>query len=223
MYKDIWKQYMFKDSSFKVLFIYGKSEHVLTDYNKDYDIISETINEGLGIAKVLEAFKIIEQRFTYDYLIRTNISTFWNFVKLHKHLDSLPKERCYSGDGPLGAGGYNKDGTYLSGVDTIVTPEMISSINRNNDKVNLVDGCEDRAMGNYFNGVLGVPMLPNRICFFEDIINTDQTELIRNRIDTSILNDKDHYRVKNRNGNREELDKCVYRELLKKIYNIDMS
>jgi hypothetical protein len=118
--------------------------------------------------------------------------------------------------------GYNKDGTYVSGVDTIVTSAMINSINRNNDKVNTEDVCEDRAMGHYFNGILGAPMLPNRICFFEDISNTNQTELIQNRIDTAILNDKDHYRVKNTNGDREELDTCVYKELLKKIYDITL-
>ena len=133
IYRDIWKQYMFKDNNFKVIYIYGKSDNVLSDYNEDYDIISENINEGLGISKVLEAFKIIEVRFTYDYLVRTNLSTFWDFDKLHKHLNILPSQNCYSGDGPLPD--YNSNGYYLSGVDTIVTPEMITSINNNNDKV----------------------------------------------------------------------------------------
>jgi hypothetical protein len=222
LYREVWKQYMFRDNSFKVLFIYGKSDRVLVDYNKDYDIIAKYANESLGIPKVLEAFKIIEERFVYDYLVRTNISTFWDFAKLHKHLDSLPKQNCYSGDGPLDGRTYNKNGFYLSGVDTIVTPEMISSINRNHDKVDINRYCEDQSMGLYFNGVLGAPMLPNRICFFEDITSTNQTDLIRSRIDDAILNDKDHYRVKNLNGNREELDKCVYKELLKKIYDINI-
>ena len=35
---------------------------------------------------------------------------------------------------------------------------------------------EDAAMGSYFNGILGAPMLPNRICFFEDI--TDKVFII---------------------------------------------
>ena len=218
IYRDIWKQYMFKDNNFKVIYIYGKSDNVLSDYNEDYDIISENINEGIGISKVLEAFKIIEDRFTYDYLVRTNLSTFWDFDKLHKHLNILPSQNCYSGDGPLPD--YNSNGYYLSGVDTIVTPEMITSINNNNDKVDIFRECEDQSMGLYFNGILKSPMIPNRICFFEDISNTDQLELIRNRIDNAILNDKDHYRVKNQHYNREELDKCVYTELLKKIYNI---
>lgn len=218
MYRKVWKHYMFKDANIKVMFAYGKSNKNLIDYNKDYDIISN-IPESIGIAKILDAFKIIEERFTYDYLIRTNLSTFWDFAKLHKHFDTLPTENCYSGDGPLPF--YNKHGYYLSGTDTIVTPEMIASINRNNDKVNkhVID---DMAMGLYFNGILGVPMLPtNKICFFEDIQNVHQIDEIRNRIDDAIKNDKTHYRVKNK-GDREKLDGCVYRELLNKIYGISI-
>ena len=218
MYRDIWKNYMFRDPMFKVMFIYGKTDNKLEDYNEDYDIISKHIPEGLGISKVLEAFKIIEERFTYDYLIRTNLSTFWDFEKLHKHLDVLPKQNCYSGDGPLP--NYNKYGYYLSGVDTIVTPEMITSINNNNNDVDIRRNCEDQAMGLYFNGVLKGPMLPTRICFFEDITCVNETDKICNRIDDAVKNDKTHYRVKNQNGNREELDKCVYKELLNKIYGI---
>lgn len=243
LYRNVWKHYMFRDDRFKVLFIYGKTDtNLITDYNKDYDIIAKKSEENLMIDKTLEAFKIIEKCYTYDYLIRTNSSTFWDFDKLHKHLDLLPTKNCYSGDGPLGNKGYNKNGEYLSGIikmgslgnqtynrygyylsgtDTIVTPDMITSINKNNDQV-CRGLAEDKAMGLYFNGVLGAPMLANRICFFEDINNTNQINLIRKRIDSAILNDKDHYRVKNLNGNRENLDKCVYKELLNKIYNINV-
>ena len=218
MYRDIWKNYMFRDPMFKVMFIYGKIDDKLEDYNEDYDIISKHIPEGLGISKILEAFKIIEERFTYDYLIRTNLSTFWDFEKLHKHLDVLPKQNCYSGDGPLP--GYNKYGYYLSGVDTIVTPEMIASINNNNNDVDIRRNCEDQAMGLYFNGVLKAPMLPTRICFFEDITFENETDKICNRIDDAVKNNKTHYRVKNQGHNRESLDISVYKELLNKIYDI---
>lgn len=217
MYREVWKQYMFKDDRFKVMFIYGKTD--LIDYNPDYDIISE-VPEGPGIKKVLDAFKIIESRFVYDFMVRTNLSTFWDFEKLHQHLDVLPIKNCYSGDGPLP--NYNRGGFYLSGVDTIVTPEMITSINQNNHLVNTIEPCEDVSMGLYFHCLFGAPMLPNRICFFEDIRSTGQTDMINHRIDSAMSSGKDHYRVKNYVSNRQELDACVYKELLKKIYNINV-
>jgi len=218
MYRRVWKQYFKKDSALKVIFVYGASNNILEDYDTDYDIVSETIQESLSIHKVLEAFKIVDSRYSYDFLVRTNLSTFWDFEKLHKHLDTLPNKLCYSGDGPLP--GYAADGYYLSGTDTIVTPEMIRSINENNHLVNFSETWEDQAMGRYFHGTLGAPMLPNRICFFEDLVNTNQIELIHNRIAEARTNDKDHYRVKNIHGNREELDYCVYKELLKIIYGL---
>jgi hypothetical protein len=114
--------------------------------------------------------------------------------------------------------GYNSNGYYLSGTDTIVTPEMIKSIIANKQIVdyNLV---EDAAMGKYFNGVLKCPMLPNRICFFEDIKN--ETDKIISRINEAIQNNKDHYRVKTQTHEREKIDLYIYNILLKMVYNID--
>ena len=130
---------------------------------------------------------------------RTNLSTFWDFEKLHLHLNELPRRNCYSGDGPLDGHGYNPNGYYLSGTDTIVTPEMIHAMISNEHLIhfNLV---ENGAMGTFFNGILGAPMLPNRICFFEDIISINQTDIIHSRINDAIKNNKTHYRIKTLNG-----------------------
>ena len=59
---------------------------------------------------------------------RKNISTFWNHSKLGEFLKTLPKTKCYAGDGPLTNLGYSDDGHYLSVVDTIVSTDMVKSI-----------------------------------------------------------------------------------------------
>ena len=76
-------------------------------------------------------------------------------------------------------------------------------------------------LGKYFNGILKTPMLPNRICFFEDIGSIEETEKIEHRIQDAIQNNKDHYRVKNHN-NIEEIDIYIYKILLQLIYNIPL-
>lgn len=215
----VWKKYMNNDPSIKVFFVYGKIDGNLEDFDPSSDIILPHIEEEypLYIRKTVEAIELIDSIVEYDFFIRTNISTFWDFKNLHRHLDDLPKERCYSGDGPLP--GYNKDGYYLSGTDTIVTPEMIKSMISNKDKINF-GVVEDSAMGLYFNGVLGVPMLPNRICFFEDITSVNEVDNIRNRIIDAQNNNRDHYRVKTLNGDRTSIDIFIYTILLKIIYDI---
>jgi hypothetical protein len=79
---------------------------------------------------------------------------------------------------------------------------------------------EDAAMGLFFHHALGAPLLPNRICFFEDINSTQEIDIIDNRIINAIDNKKDHYRVKTLNNNREEIDLFIYHRLLNLVYNI---
>ena len=217
--RKIWKCYMNIDPTIKVYFVYGQLSEELTDYDSETDIIFNDIPEcyPVLIKKTIEAMKFIDAKVTYDYFIRTNLSTFWNFKNLHIHLDELPKNNCYSGDGPLKLG--NTDLYYLSGTDTIVTSEMIKAIINNNHIIdyNLV---EDAAMGLFFHYALGAPLLPNRICFFEDINSIKENEIVDNRIITAINNKKDHYRVKTLNNNREEIDLFIYYRLLYLIYNM---
>ena len=216
--RKIWKTYMNIDPTIKVFFVYGKLEEPLTEYDVETDFVFPDIYGGypIYITKTIEAIKVIHTKITYDFFIRTNLSTFWDFKKLHLHLNDLPQSNCYSGDGPLP--GYTANGYYLSGTDTIVTPEMIHSIITN---THLVDFhlVEDAAMGKYFNGVMGAPMLPNRICFFEDINSFGEVDKIDDRINNAVLNNRDHYRVKSVNK-REENDLFIYTRLLNKIYNI---
>ena len=64
-------------------------------------------------------------------------------------------------------------------------------------------------------------MLPNRICFFEDINSINETDKIICRINDALQNNRDHYRVKTQSNKREHIDLYIYNILLKMIYNID--
>jgi hypothetical protein len=75
-------------------------------------------------------------------------------------------------------------------------------------------------MGKYFHGYLKSPMLPNCICFFEDINGENEFEKIMSRIKQSLDNNINHYRVKSI-YEREQTDLYIYKILLKTIYNID--
>lgn len=214
----IWKKYMYLDNSFKVFFVYGALSKELEDYDPNSDIIYNDISESYPVLvrKTIRAMQDINNNFSFDFFVRTNLTTFWNFQNLHLHLNDLPKLNCYSGDGPL----FHHEGFYyLSGTDTIVSSEMIDSIVNN---VHLIhyDMTEDAALGKYFNGHLNAPFLKNRICFFEDITSTDELHKIEERIISSKINSTDHYRVKTLYGNREQIDYFIYILLLRNIYNI---
>jgi len=200
--------------------VYGELAEPLGDYDPGSDLVFSDVKEdpNFNIEKTVQAVSAIETMpITYDFFVRTNISTFWDFEKLHRHLDVLPKEACYSGYGPYQISGV----TYLSGTDTIVTPEMIRAMVRDQHIVKR-DLVEDAAMGHFFHGHLGVPFLPNRICFFEDIVRPEkEAGTIDARIEDAIRAGKDHYRVKSAGPEREHIDLAIYRALLKRIYNIN--
>jgi hypothetical protein len=219
--RSVWKKYMHVDARIKVFFVYGTLATPLDDYDESSDLVFQSIPESypVFIAKTLEAMQVIHASTHYDFFIRTNLTTFWDFERLHLHLDVLPTSNCYSGDGPLPHHDNHND-FYLSGTDTIVTPEMIESMIQNRHLVEF-DRVEDGAMGKFFHGVLGAPLLPNRICFFEDITSEDE-RVVRERIETAMSRNTDHYRVKSIWANREVVDLFILKQLLLRIYNMAM-
>lgn len=218
--RKVWKKYMNVDTSIKVYFVYGELSAPLFEYDASSDLVFNDVKEdNLNIEKTIKAMEYIDSHVEYDFFIRTNLSTFWDFYKLHLQLNELPKEKCYSGYGPL----YTRfpDTLYLSGIDVIVTPDMVNSIILNKHLVNYFE-CDDCAMGRYFYGRLKAPMLLSRVCFFEDITGENDMEIIMSRIrEASLVNNINHYRVKSK-IDRERIDFYIYKILLKTIYNIDL-
>ena len=208
--RKVWKKYMNCNPNVKVYMVYGAITNLEDQDEHDlvYQDIRECYNPGM-LLKTIRAMEYIDKHEKYDYFVRTNISTFWDFEKLLEHIKILPPTLCYSGDGPFA-------GRYLSGTDTIVTPEMIKEIIKAKDTLDY-GCCEDDALGRFFNGVLGAPFLPNRICFLIHFHDPDDPNILIH-IEQGIKSNCDHYRVKNHH--RDIVDLAVYKCLLLRIYNI---
>jgi hypothetical protein len=77
--RKVWKAYMKVDPTIKVFFTYGKisSHEFLEDYDIGSDLIFDDIIESndISIKKTVDAMKVINQLCSYDFFIRTNIST----------------------------------------------------------------------------------------------------------------------------------------------------
>ena len=209
--RKIWKKYMNLNKNIGIFFVYGKLSEPLEDYDSHSDLVFDNIPENyLNIDKTIAAFEILNLKYNHDYLIRTNLSTFWDLNKLEMNSEKLPKEKCYYGDGPLPT--YDHRGYYVSGTDTIVSRDLIYKILENKEKINYTI-IDDQSMGLFFHVYLKTPIIVSNMCFYEDIQNY---KLEYDKINNNI----DHYRVKNI-INREYNDLFIYRFLLKKIYNID--
>lgn len=218
--REIWKKYMNLNKNIGIFFVYGKLFKPLENYDSETDFIFDDIPESypVYIHKSIKAFEILNLKYNYDYLIRTNLTTFWDLNKLEMNLENLPKEKCYYGDGPLPT--YDHRGYYVSGTDTIVSRDLINKILENKEKIDYTI-VEDASMGLFFHKYLKTPIISSNMCFYEDIQNyKSEYEKINDRFLKATKNNIDHYRVKNK-INREYNDLFIYIYLLKKIYNID--
>ena len=165
------------------------------------------------MGKTIKAMEYIDSLFTYDFFIRTNLSTVWDFNKLHSHLNELPSSNCYSGYSHI---------TFVSGTDIILTPDIVKIIIQNKNHIRY-DTVDDLALGLYLYDVLKMPIIRKntKMYWIEDIADMNQDEHLITRINNAINNKVSHYRVKNNENVRESVDLYVYTKLLKLIYDID--
>lgn len=169
------------------------------------------------IRRTIRAMQFVDEHYSYDWFVRTNLSTFWNWFELMAHLDALPSHDCYSGDGPF-------LDEYLSGYDTIVNGYMVREFLKHTDGILSDDRLhEDQALGRVFHTIMGAPFLPSRIHFMEHFRTTSTQEDIRRSILEGMAKHADHYRVKNTDegvSRRRQIEEPIFRELLHAIYGI---
>lgn len=222
--RTVWKKYMNINPSVKIFFVYGKLDNQLIDLDSS-DIILNDLKESLSndtiLIKTLTAMAIINKSFSYDYFIRTNISTFWNLNIINKLLDKCPKYKCY-------VGGHNLSPCYIndeylttpiySGVCIVITPDIVTLILNNISNINYTLP-DDISIGIFMSNVDYKTFTISDKIYYEDYNIFD-----KNIINTSIVNNINtciYYRVKN-NSNREHTDLMIYTLLLNRIYNINI-
>ncbi len=79
--------------------------------------------EGI-MKKTLDALEYLLARNTYDFIIRTNISSIWDYPTLIAHLKTLPPTGVYAGL----SGGIRGSMTWISGAGMILTPDVCKKL-----------------------------------------------------------------------------------------------
>lgn len=105
------------------------------------------------IFKTLDAFEYFRNK-PYDFIIRSNLSSLWNYNALLKYLESLPRENVYSGI----IGNHNNLIPFISGSGFIMTPDVVNLLLNNRSQPENVKIIDDVDIG-YTLEKLGVPRL----------------------------------------------------------------
>lgn len=221
-FKKVWESYMYDNENIKVLFVYGGGEKFFEV--KDHDLIFEEVfeNNYPGIIhKTILAMKKVDEEYDYDFLIRTNLSSFWDFSALEKRLDELPKRNFVSGTPVRIRDKEQNEYFYYSGFDLICSRDQVTAIAPHVEELKhskVFSDLEDLILCEAFNKYGGVTISePDRR---DSAMNMNVKEFDDKLIEDKILDAKrlglNHYRVKNRTD--RNLDKNILKTLLYKTY-----
>lgn len=220
-FRNILQQYIDWDPEVKILFVYGNSVGFTPrEYDLIYDI-EENYYPGM-ITKTVEALQHINDTYDYDYLLRTNISTFWDLERFKKRLDRLPNIRCVTGSMRRCVYKNQKSPDYVSGVNLVMSRDMVDHILLNKHKVCSWDLPEDWSLSKIFldHGIQPKHSVPNPIHFMEKFTEVNEDAILREILEAQRLN-HDHFRIKNKD--RDTVDIGIAKILLREYYGKEIS
>jgi hypothetical protein len=208
---DIYDQFIFKywipfinyikDSGKKdieIFLIFGTNV-----YTKDFDEIKENIlkfdcdeNGSFGswtpgiLQKTIKGMEFIDSNYEYDYIFRTNLSSFLIFDNFIKIVESLENNKVYCG---VINDYYIKK--YISGAGIFISKDLVKYLINNENKLqyNIVD---DVAIGYLLQTFIQNPLHRVDIC-----INYFNENTAYNYINEIINNNHYHVRIKNSDRN----------------------
>jgi len=215
-FRNIWLQYLDLFSDIKVFFVYGNTSIASTTNDLIYTDIEEVYWPGM-IQKTIKALEYIDKNYEYEYLLRTNLSTFWDFELLLNRLKSLPDRQCITGTFRRCTYKGIKSPEYVSGVNLILTRDLIQDIIYDKNLIISKDLPEDWSISQYFidRGIFPKPSIPGAIHFMEKFTIKNRDEILK-EIQLAKNMQHDHFRIKNRN--RLEIDSFVMNVLLQEYY-----
>ena len=95
LHKAIWAKYMHSEPGITSYFLEFHDEKDTIEGDTFYVKGKESFHPGC-LDKTMACFKHFAQA-DYDFIIRSNMSSLWNFPALLKHLSTLPTQGLYSG------------------------------------------------------------------------------------------------------------------------------
>ncbi|MDR3645999.1 MAG: hypothetical protein P4L22_00475 [Candidatus Babeliales bacterium] len=158
------------------------------------------------INKTLLSMEILASRLhEFNYILRTNLSSFYVFDRLLNFLETSPRNHLYCGS-DIGS-----CSTIASGCGFIITPDIYQMLVRSkNYFMNNETHSDDFLIGQFLN-VNDVPLKHHERM---DLMPLSAWELNKNNIPANIF----HFRVKNEAHLRLKYDVLVYSELIKMFY-----
>ena len=207
----LWRSYMHYNPSQVTAFFIKGNYNLTSRYLIDQDIIWSKTNEGFPpysaglINKTVMSLEALQDRLdNFDYILRTNMSSFFIFPRLLDYLSTLPKDGVYAG--VLG-------GQCVSGAGIIMSRDIVKLILQYKDELlNNNTDIDDVLLGTFMkeHNVSAIDCAVPRV----DIISLEQWSKVKNSIPQKAF----HIRTKNVFGRRKTDEIYIYKQLRNLFY-----
>ncbi|MFA6066658.1 MAG: hypothetical protein WC707_05760 [Candidatus Babeliaceae bacterium] len=209
----VWRSYMHDDPEHVEAYFIREDPTLATDYCIEGDIIWAKATEGWApessgmIDKTLLSLEAMLPRLSeFDYVLRTNLSSFYVFPQLLTYLETLPRTNCYAGS-PYGRL------HYASGCGFIMSPDVVRLlVDHKKEFINNKQWAEDVLIGKFMikHGIKRLPHV--RV----DLENVQVLHAMQGKIPAQAF----HFRIKNRYHDRRLVeDIYIHKQLLKMFYD----
>jgi hypothetical protein len=180
-HKEAWRSYM---RSFSNLDTYFLEMGETLGVSGDVFTCPGTESYRDIILKTVAAFKWFPIK-SYDYVLRTNLSSLWHFPRLLKHIETLPQKGVYAGFQGT------RDGVpFASGAGILMSSDVVTRILHHESELLSVNIMDDVDIGTLANR-LDIPLLP-----------LPRTDILSSSIPADLSGF--HFRVKQVHGNRAD-------------------
>jgi hypothetical protein len=174
----------------------------------------ESITPGM-IIKTCVAINYLKNKYDYDFIFRTNLSTLINIPKLYQYIYTLPKDNICSGFDVFG---------FITGTGIIMPKKVAELVADNYKNFNYNSIHEDVLISNIFR-FYNITHIPPLNYYWGLIVNTTDSEKPLWKIyntenvykEFDYLDNILHYRIKNEDRN---IDFLYFKYLLNKLYQI---
>lgn len=152
-HRKVWSTYMNSNSQIECYFIQYRDGPQEIEGNTFWLNGVESFSSIL--TKTLDSLDYFSKN--YDFIVRTNLSSIWNFKVLIDHLETLPKEGVYNG-----FIGHFNNFQFASGSGYIITPDIAQLLLQNRKTAETYPELDDVAVGYTLNKLGITPSIGRR-------------------------------------------------------------
>lgn len=220
-FKEVWRSYMHLDPDhFECYFIRANPRlcsETLIEKDEIWSKTEENLIPGI-LNKTLMSLELLLPRLhEFDFVLRTNLSSFFVFPNLLSFLRNVPREKLYCG---IPHQFYNPPNKWVCGAGIVLSIDLVRELVANKQSMMDLKGkgeldvdyypdVDDVVIGNFFHQK-GIQITPGK---YLEIHNN--WEYVKDNIPDDIY----HFRIKSLPPLERENDLAIQKVLLKKYYN----